>query len=424
MAVDPFKQKGIFDRTTDRVLHEIIFSSSISMFFILLIVWMGLYAAFDIESSEEEAEQQRKCKGCHRYFHILKQIIIIVLLFIYPIQITFSYFRGKRSVDSQTLDWALIALVGLIAVFVVIFIYYTCKLKYNLSKSYESPNKSGHKFFSRKPQVKVSTKSTKRIKRREMKEFLKTVEEKSILNLIVSYILNPDRKKGYSGEDSDSELDYEDEMRSVDLDVFETAERDRDHAVGLDNKLMQNYNNAYKDKDKDKENENENIIILHPKTEIDLKLANGNENELVKITSPDKTSPTNKIKYTKVPLSHKEKSLLITDPTNKQIPKSKKKLQHKEFVLTQYDMHVLNKIFGLSYLIIIVAIFIVAMGVVLRGTSISYSLDGTIAVISFSFIFEAIAIVAIFYLFVRDIENKEYDNLKVIGEVITKYGNN
>ena len=52
IAVDPFKQKKIFNRPTDRVLHEMVLSTAISIFFILFIVWMGLYTAFDIENKK------------------------------------------------------------------------------------------------------------------------------------------------------------------------------------------------------------------------------------------------------------------------------------------------------------------------------------------------------------------------------------
>lgn len=44
--------------------------------------------------------------------------------------------------------------------------------------------------------------------------------------------------------------------------------------------------------------------------------------------------------------------------------------------------------------------------------------------ISLSFVFEVIAIIAIFFLFVGDIENKEYDNLKIIGEIENYLKNN
>jgi hypothetical protein len=64
-----------------------------------------------------------------------------------------------------------------------------------------------------------------------------------------------------------------------------------------------------------------------------------------------------------------------------------------------------------------VAILIIIFGFVLSFTNVLDSQDGTITFISLSLICEVISVSAIFNLFLRDIENKEYDNLKIIGEV-------
>lgn len=71
----------------------------------------------------------------------------------------------------------------------------------------------------------------------------------------------------------------------------------------------------------------------------------------------------------------------------------------------------------MSYLIIFVAILIIIFGFVLSFTSVLASQNGTIIFISLSLICEVVAVSAIFNLFLRDIENKEYGNLKIIGEV-------
>ena len=62
VTVDPYKQNDIFDRIADRILHELIFSACLSMFFILLLVWMGLYTAFNIDNNKEENTLTRKKK--------------------------------------------------------------------------------------------------------------------------------------------------------------------------------------------------------------------------------------------------------------------------------------------------------------------------------------------------------------------------
>lgn len=162
LSVDPFSQNNIFNRSVDRILHELIFATSISMYFILLLVWHGLYTAFDIDSQDEHnnsdlfaidgrKEKKKlhsfnwdklKLKGCFKHYYKFKKAIIFILIIIYPLQITFSYFRGERNVDSFVLNSVLMAIFLLLLSFVVIFIFYTCRLKFTLSKSYETPGKS------------------------------------------------------------------------------------------------------------------------------------------------------------------------------------------------------------------------------------------------------------------------------------------
>jgi len=46
---------------------------------------------------------------------------------------------------------------------------------------------------------------------------VKEIEQKNILNLVVRYLIDPDGIKLNEGDDSDTELDYENEMRNMDL---------------------------------------------------------------------------------------------------------------------------------------------------------------------------------------------------------------
>jgi uncharacterized integral membrane protein len=130
-----------------------IFSSTISTFLILLLVWNGLYTAFDIDSKQDdlmtEEEKYTKQKRKTFNYYIFKKIIIVILFFIYPSQIIFSYFRGSRDVNGEALNIALLSLVGLLIIFVATFMYYTCKLKNTLSRSYETPKKQQNKLFNK-----------------------------------------------------------------------------------------------------------------------------------------------------------------------------------------------------------------------------------------------------------------------------------
>jgi hypothetical protein len=53
VCVDPFRQLEIFPRILDLILYENIFSVTFSIFLVLLLVWTGLYSAFNIDAMEE-----------------------------------------------------------------------------------------------------------------------------------------------------------------------------------------------------------------------------------------------------------------------------------------------------------------------------------------------------------------------------------
>jgi hypothetical protein len=71
-----------------------------------------------------------------------------------------------------------------------------------------------------------------------------------------------------------------------------------------------------------------------------------------------------------------------------------------------------------SYLIIITGALILAFGLLFKGTNALKSVTGAIVIFFFSFLFESVIIIAMFYLFIRDVQSKEYETLKVIGEVM------
>ena len=53
LIIDPFRQNNILNQPWNLMFYESIFSSTFSIFLILLLVWTGLYSAFNIEANEE-----------------------------------------------------------------------------------------------------------------------------------------------------------------------------------------------------------------------------------------------------------------------------------------------------------------------------------------------------------------------------------
>jgi hypothetical protein len=330
IVVDPLKQRKIFNRVTDRILYELIFSASISIFFILLLVWMGLYSAFNIQNSlatlkpkgtnEKDKNVAPSFRICwFRHYYTFKILIISVLFFVYPIQIIFSYFRSIRSHEIEIIQTFMAVVIGLFLFCVFLFIYYTCKLKYKLSQSYEAPtNKSRNNNFVRKSKTGMLRRENKKIEKEDIKQFLKEVDEKSIVNLVVRYIVNTDSEKFNSGEDSDLELDYEDEMRNIDLNFFENENHDEK------NDIVPEANSG--------NDRSENDLIEDDKIEV----ANNDD------------SPINvdgikyQVKEIKLQSSAENNNLISSDNIN---PKSNKPNRRTiDFSLTRNDMRVLNKV--------------------------------------------------------------------------------
>lgn len=243
LAVDPFRQKLIFSRVADKILYELIFSAAIYIFYILLIVWIGLYSAFNSDVKEfKKTEIQninKSTKQHFRFYEIIKEVIIIFIFFIYPIQITLSYFRGSRSSNKDLLDNFLFIMFAFIMFFILVFAYLTCKLKITLSRSYEIPlNNQQDQLLEDDEEYEYTT-----VDENDEILFFKKLKENKKLNVIVKNLLNPDReshkqnkyKKNNglenireenedSDNDSDFELEYENEMINMNLQIFDGKE--------------------------------------------------------------------------------------------------------------------------------------------------------------------------------------------------------
>jgi ABC-type multidrug transport system permease subunit len=142
VSVDPFSLKSIFPRTVDRILHELIFATSVSLFLVLLLVWHGLYTAFDIDRHIQRSRSLKKKKCTIWKYETVHKIIIITLFLVYPVQVTFSYFRGARGVKANIVDGVLIAVMSVVISFVIVFFVYTCRFKMVISESNEAPIKN------------------------------------------------------------------------------------------------------------------------------------------------------------------------------------------------------------------------------------------------------------------------------------------
>lgn len=58
LSVDPFHQYDRLTRIEELILYECIFSTTFQIFLILLLVWTGLYSAFNIDDFEDGSYNQ------------------------------------------------------------------------------------------------------------------------------------------------------------------------------------------------------------------------------------------------------------------------------------------------------------------------------------------------------------------------------
>ena len=89
MIIDPYGLKKIFDKPTERILNGISISSIISIYLILLLMWIGLNHVFD-----ESKSYLQKCVNLY-FYKQKKYTIIVILILIYPYQIVISYFTNS-----------------------------------------------------------------------------------------------------------------------------------------------------------------------------------------------------------------------------------------------------------------------------------------------------------------------------------------
>jgi hypothetical protein len=197
------------------------------MFFVLLLVWHGLYTAFDIDKQLEIGIPK-----CHFKYEVFQKIIIGVILMVYPIQITLSYLRAIRGIDGNSVNILLISLMGLILFFIIIFIVYSCKMRNILSGSYDSQHRNKN---MRKCIYSKKTEDIQSVKNEEIKMFLKEAEERGNLNLIKNYILDDVGQAGINLDDTD--IYYTDELMDQEMELEDYENKNGGNDIHMTNIL-------------------------------------------------------------------------------------------------------------------------------------------------------------------------------------------
>jgi hypothetical protein len=104
-SLDPFSFKGDFDRLTDRMLYETVYSCLYGLYASVLLVWGGLYQGLKSKSSDP--------------FKVLRLVIMAMMVLAFPVQLTISVLKGKRESPSI---WEPMAIILVVTGVVVIFV--------------------------------------------------------------------------------------------------------------------------------------------------------------------------------------------------------------------------------------------------------------------------------------------------------------
>lgn len=375
-----------------------VYCSTIAFDFCLLIVWIGLYNAFKSSTDYDNSGERKKYSYC--YYASIKFICIFLMFLAYPVQICFSYFNSSRETSTQHLNFILYIMIILNIIVVFFTLIYTIHLRVRIKKGYMNNykektldvkiihNRSGGNNFSSNTNINILNPNTSHQnmsirqpntlepisinKVSEVKYFLKEIYQKKLINVVDKYILDhndPNDENTQNNYDIiNYSIDFQKEMTYLDEPVVPLQSQDNSHR-----------RNSH-----------------------DVNALNFESNRMNEESFPIKNQP-NSLTNAPIHKKNEEKNSGITE-------------------FTETDIKNLDNIFYLSYFIIFsqVVVFII---VICTNFEILINRSGVaITALVIEFIFELSGFYALCRLFVQDLKNQEYINLRIIAE-IEKYQN-
>ena len=216
IIIDPYCQKKKVSYIYDRVIEELKFSSIVSIYLILFIVFLGL----NTNINRGKGKISKKKYIC--IYQTLKIIVIIILLCIYPVQIVLSIHLSTNYYAVQSISILLIVCSTLGGFLYIFTFWIICFLRDKLFKQYRIKKKN-----LRKERIKI----TKMDKINYLNEYLneenlKLKSEETILNFLKSVMESKlkneiniaiDKKDNNYNIDNYESMDFEKEMLILNL---------------------------------------------------------------------------------------------------------------------------------------------------------------------------------------------------------------
>ena len=359
MVYDPYCQYGKVSYKYDRILNELSISSILSLYLLLFIVFVGLNANL----ARGKGLLGKKC-----YFfvyYILKVIIFIFLVLIYPTQISLSgYFASSSGFNIQILNsiYTIGILFGII-VYIITFCL-ICKTRNLLFKYYNIKNLSEKK--------------------------------KDITVKIINNSEDKDLNSIYLNKELSNNDYYYQKKRNIII-GFITQ-------MILDNKIdIINYSIGKDIDEKKKKNyENDDLIYLEEEMKILNQYTKNNSNDNDEINT---TTENNINTYILERKNILKKSL------------NKKEEPNQDFILNEDDMILVHNIFVYSFLYMLVTILYFSYYSTSKNGSVAGNPWSLLFIYSCVHIIELMYMLSIYSVFFIYSTSQEYKNLRFIGEL-------
>ncbi len=362
MLVDPYCQYKRVSYGFDRAINEIKFSSLISIYLILFIVFVGL-------NTNLSRGRGKISKNLYIFvYRLIKIVVCIILFLIYPLQIPLSVTMSKNTFQMGAMN---------ILLYITIF-FAVCLLCFTFWMIFYLRKRLFNNYIIRKENLRKNIFKITKID--EVYDVENSLSEREHLE---SENKNLSERKIAFKKNKNVINFLKNIIKSNLIKEVETVMNKEDINFDMDNYELLDF-------------ENEMLILdlYNKKIEENKQIVNKNNSNL-------------------------EENKLIINNANEEIFED-------DFLLDENDLKIVNDIFGFSFLYMIVTIEFIFYNFISRFPDILFNYEVMITIFCICEFVDAQYIIIIYFVFFKNIIVQEYKNLKFIGELenLTHRNNN
>lgn len=350
-----------------------------------MIIWIGLFNAFK-PSVQKKDVKGKKGIYSYCYYATVKYVCIVIMFLAYPVIVCVSYFNSSRNTSKEHLMFFLYLVFAVNLLVILCTLIYTLHLRYKLNQGYMNECKEqtfdvkvlGHDIKMNKAFFREKTKDgLPRHAVVDMKNFLHEIHKDNLIELVDELVRRNKEHVDDKQDSLDYSLDYRKEQSYLDdnMDV-QGGSDELHHNIAAD-------------------------ILMNPPS-------NNMLNGLNSISDV-------------IPMKHQGNSFSNGFGSNLKkgslIPSEDTHNNQSSMELTESDIKNLNKVFCLSYFIIGAQLIVIII-VLLSGFDIfADNPNIVISLLVIEFCAEITGFYCVYRLFVQDIKNVEYKNLRIIAQI-------